>query len=272
MNNYKMKGVDISHWNGNVDFKILKEAGAEFVMIKLAGEEKESGTIRMHSITRTYYKKAKEAGLHVGTYFYMSDKKNAILNSPKKICELIDYTIRKNGFEFDMPISIDVEGKKETTKEETTAYVKEWCEIMESLGYYVSIYGSDIGTFKDLLVLEDLVAFDKWVARYDKEPEYVKTYGMWQNHNNSRFYGHSGVFDTDISYINYPDLIKRSGLNHYKKEETDNDATGDIDTCESGVHCPADSRIKCGKCDTAGKCICPGRHTGCPATDCSDTP
>ena len=84
---------------------------------------------------------------------------------------------------------------------------------MESLNYYVGIYGSDISTFHDLLDIDKLSAYDKWVARYGKEPQYVKHYGMWQASSKGLVSGVSGYCDVDYAYIDYPAVIKKKGLN-----------------------------------------------------------
>lgn len=211
-----MYGVDVSHWNGELDFKSLKNNGFDFVMLKLGGEEGTPGVFKVDSRFIKNYQKAKEAGMHVGAYFYMSDRGDVITRTARSIVCTIDDYIHKYDLKFDMPIAIDVEGKKKATKQQITDYVSEWCNLMEAFGYYVTIYGSDISTFKELLDIDRLTAFDKWVARYGKKPEYVTSYGMWQYD--------STEIDKNKCYIDYPGIIRRRGLN-FLVEESEQDAS-----------------------------------------------
>ena len=67
MKNKLMKGVDVSQFNGSVDFKAIKEAGNDFVIIRLAGAN--SSGIYKDKRVDTNYKKAIESGLHIGFYY-----------------------------------------------------------------------------------------------------------------------------------------------------------------------------------------------------------
>lgn len=206
----KMTGVDLSHWNRDVDFKKLAEQ-ASFVILKIGGEEKEAGKLHVDNTFYRRYYQAKEAGLHVGGYFFMSTSPVVFSTTPDHICGQLENAI--TNMEFDMPIYIDVEGQPVGYKTKLTEYVKRWCAYMESLNYYVGIYGSDLSTFKDLLNIDNLAAYDKWVARYGKEPEYVKKYGMWQCSSKAEVNGVSGKCDLDYAYYDYPVIIKKMGMN-----------------------------------------------------------
>lgn len=207
-----MSGLDISHWNGTkiTEWKHIAYEH-DFVMLKFGGEEGRKGILtRDKTFVENYYR-AKEAGMHVGCYFFMSTKEEVIKDSPVYICE--EFLNAIDNYDFDMPIVLDVEGQPKNLRKDNTKYVYDWCDIMEEHNYYVSIYGSDISTFKDILNISDLERFDKWVARYGKEPEYVKQYGMWQKSSSHTCFGITGKYDLDVAYINYPSVIRSKGLN-----------------------------------------------------------
>lgn len=86
---------------------------------------------------------------------------------------------------------------------------------MESWGYYVGIYASDISGFKSRLYLDDLKAYDKWVARYGSAPKYVPSYGMWQYSSSGSVPGINGRVDMDYSYNDYPSIMKKKHLNGF---------------------------------------------------------
>lgn len=207
-----MTGLDISHWN-NTKIKdwchIVDEH--KFVMLKYGGEEGAKGKLNKDPHFIDNYHRAKAHGLHVGCYFFMSTYYSVFKESPFGIVDQFLNAI--DNYDFDMPIALDVEGQSKQYKTELTEYVREWCTLVEKEGYYVTIYGSDISTFKDTLELDKLAAFDKWVARYGKEPEYVKQYGMWQQSSSYICTGVEGRYDLDIAYYDYPKIIKQKGLN-----------------------------------------------------------
>ena len=65
-----MLGIDVSRWQGNVDYDKVKSAGAEFVIMRIGVESKQGEEIGMDSKYKENIKKAKKAGLKVGVYLY----------------------------------------------------------------------------------------------------------------------------------------------------------------------------------------------------------
>lgn len=208
----KMKGVDLSHWNRNVNFEELAKE-VDFVILKIGGEETEAGKLTMDKTFYRRCKAAREAGLHVGGYFFMSTKPEVFCTYPDHICGQLADALEDVC--FDMPLYIDVEGQPLGYKTKLTEYVVQWCRYMESLNYFVGIYGSDVSTFHDRLDIGELKPFSKWVARYGKEPEYVDPhdYFMWQCSRTAEVKGVSGKCDLDYAYLDFPTVIKKKGLN-----------------------------------------------------------
>lgn len=198
----EMYGVDVSHWNKDVNWMQLRKDGYNFVMLKLGGEEGKPGILRVDPMFDQHYHEAKKHGFYIGCYFFMSHKKEVIDKGPQYIIPaIIEYVSQ---YEFDMPIAIDVEGNFET---DPTDYVAKWCEIMQDkFKFYVMIYGSDISTFKYILNISKLEKYDKWVAQYSHQPEYVKNWGIHQ-------YSNSPI-DQNKAVKNYPELIRKNNLNN----------------------------------------------------------
>ncbi len=214
--NVAMFGVDLSHWNGKVDFETLSK-GIDFVMLKIGGEEGKAGKFKPDPKFLENYHAAVAAGLHVGGYFFAGNKKEIICadySQIEKMCGIVHNFLKENNVFFDMPIALDFENQSRSMKSENTRYVKLWCECMENLNYYVTIYASDVSGFAECLNIKELVSYDKWVARYKSTgPEYVTFFGMWQYTDIGTVGGVEGVVDGDKAYINYPEIISRKGLN-----------------------------------------------------------
>lgn len=224
MKNPVMMGIDISHWQGAVNFETVKAQGFGFVMVR-AGAGNANGVLYADENFNSYYSAAVAAGLHVGAYFYASGQFHKPGRGEKE-AEYF-YSLIK-GKSFDMPIALDVECSPAGYIAETTGNTIAFCEYLEKLGYYVSIYASDLSGFKSRLDLSRLSAFDKWVARYNKTgPEYVTDFGMWQFGGSTNYLRNvkvpgvsSAACDQDYAYKDYPAIIKAAGLNGHNDETT----------------------------------------------------
>ena len=117
---------------------------------------------------------------------------------------------------FEYPVYIDLESTSPKHRAGATEAVISFCETMEKNGYYAGVYASDISGFVDRLDLSKLDRYDKWVARYGSEPKRVKEYGMWQKTSSGMIEGIAGRVDLDVAYMDYPAIMKRTGLNNVR--------------------------------------------------------
>lgn len=209
-------GIDISHWNGLIDFEKVKASGVEFVIIKAGGSDK---GFYQDSRFKSNYEKAVAAGLSVGAYYFAGKNFRGVENGCADAQRFIDLL---KGLKFDYPVFLDIEAQENRYKEEITDAAVSFCNTLESAGYFVGIYASDISGFKDKLNHERIKSYAHWVARYGKEPEICKDYGMWQYSSKGSVSGISGSVDMDISYVDYPKTIKAKGFNGYPKKTEEN--------------------------------------------------
>lgn len=216
----KARGIDVSHWQGAIDFAAVKEQGFSFVIIKAGGAD--AGYYKDPQFER-YYADAVAAGLGVGAYYFTG--KN-FAGAAQGTLEAQQFMQLIAGKKFDYPVTADVEavptsaGKKAIT-DATVAFLG----ALENAGYFASVYASDVSGFQSRLEDDRLKAFDHWVARYNTAgPQVVKSFGMWQyggSTNYIRAAKISGVAsaacDQDYAYKDYPAIIKAAGLNGYSK-------------------------------------------------------
>lgn len=207
------KGIDISHWNGSIDFEKVKASGIDFVIIKAGGSDKGFYT---DSMFKENYNKAIAAGLSVGAYYfagkYFRGIEAGVIDAGKFI-KILD------GLKFDYPVFLDIEAQENRYKEAITDAAIAFCEELEKAGYFVGIYASDISGFKDKLNHDRIKSYAHWVARYGKEPEICKSYGMWQYSSKGSVPGICGSVDMDLSNVDYPKTIKEKGFNNYPKSK-----------------------------------------------------
>lgn len=227
-----MYGIDISHWQGNVDFEKIKtnrfsygdshHVPVSFVMLKAGGSD---NGLYTDSRFKQYYDQAKKAGLHIGAYYFVGNKfwgADAGVADAKRFIKILGTCDHGHTGVFDMPVAVDVENQSRAKKAEITAATKAFCDTMEQAGYYCSIYASDVSGFKETMDVSKLTAYDKWVAKYSThEPMYVKQYGMWQFGGSVNYLRSPHIIgvqsvncDQNIATKNYPDIIRKNKLNN----------------------------------------------------------
>ena len=209
-----IKGIDISHWNGDIDFNKVKAAGIEFVIIKAGGSDRGFYT---DSKFRENYEKAKAAGLFVGAYYFVGKKFYGDLSGIEDAKRFIKIL---QGMQFEYPVYLDVETTDNRYKELATDAAIAFCSTMEAAGYYVGIYASDISGFKEKLNHSRLQNYAHWVARYGKDPEVCKEGVIHQYSSKGAVDGIVGSVDLDKTSCDYSKYIIAGGFNGFKKTST----------------------------------------------------
>lgn len=205
-------GIDVSSWNGEIDWTIIKNAGIDFVIIKAGSTNGKDANFE------TNYKNAKAAGLDVGCYYYTYA--TSVKQSATDADMLMSWIAGK---QFEYPIYYDIEDPSQESldKELLTDMCKVFIEKMQSNGYFCGLYTNN-NWLTNLLNTEKItVYFDVWLARWTTsgQPTWAATYGervgLWQYSATGRLDGHTCDFDMNIAFKNYPELIKKWGYNGY---------------------------------------------------------
>lgn len=205
-----IKGIDVSSWQGNIDFKKVKDNGVQFVICRAGGSDGSFFTDKM--FLRNVFN-ALEAGLHIGAYYivgkYCKSGEAGLADAQRF------YNIIKD-LPLDYPVYIDFELPDTSNKQGNTDACFAFCEYMEHQGYYAGIYASDIYGFKERLIPDQLVRFDKWVAKYSNyEPNFIKKWGIWQYSSKGNVPGINGHVDLNWSRNDYAEIIKQHHLNGF---------------------------------------------------------
>ena len=209
-----IQGIDVSHWQGVIDWAKVKASGIQFAIIKAGGSD--AGLYKDSKFEKNYAA-AKAVGMPVGCYYFVGKQCHTAEKGKEEAKHFLSLIAGK---QFEYPVSLDLEGPVAATKQGNTDAAIAFCEEMEKAGYYINIYGSDISGFKDRMDLSRLGAYDKWVARYGSKPKHVQEYGMWQKSSSGSVAGISGRVDMDEAYKDYPAIIKAAGLNGFAKQGT----------------------------------------------------
>lgn len=204
------QGIDISRWNGVIDFKAVKDSCVSFVIIRAGGS---NGGFYKDPMFETNYKCAKTVGLNVGAYY--DTGKDFISYSEGYRCAEHFLALLK-GKSFEYPVYADIETVATVHRSGATDAAISFCSRLEQKGAFAGIYASDISGFKDRLQLDRLQdRFTLWVARYGKRPNYVRVYDIWQKSSTGIIEGIDGPVDIDMCTKNFPTIIKKKKLNDF---------------------------------------------------------
>lgn len=207
-----VQGIDVSTWQRNIDYKKLKAAGIDYVIIR-AGFGKYAS--QKDNMFESHYSAAKAAGLKVGAYWYSYADSAADAKTEAQVCIQII-----KGKQFEYPIYFDLEEKKQFNKGRSfcDSLVTSFCNTLEAAGYFAGLY---ISRSPLTQYISSSVAgrYALWVAEYGSKLNYSGSYGMWQNSSTFRANGYNGNLDHDYCYVDYPTMIKNGGYNGFKKQD-----------------------------------------------------
>lgn len=201
------KGIDVSSWQEDIDFKKVKKSGVKFVIIR-AGFG--TGTTPDKYFERNY-KGATEAGLHVGAYWYSYAGSGAGAFAEAQSCLAVI-----KGKKFDFPIFYDLEEQSQFVKgmDFCSNLVRTFCNELEENDYFAGLYTSRY-PLQHYISRDVASRYAVWVAEYNPTLNYRGNYGIWQYSATGRVDGINGAVDLDYCYVDYPKMIKSAGLNGY---------------------------------------------------------
>ena len=189
-------GIDVSKWQGAIDFSKVKEAGAEFVIIRVGHQNGVGGEYILDPYFKRNIKEAIDTDLEVGIYFYSyaDSKREARKQAEWVIKQIKDYDIT-------LPIAFDFESFTSFNIMNLSLYqLNEVAEshfsTLEDAGYDTMLYGSK----NYLNAIWKYNTNKVWLAHYTDETDYDKDYMMWQLCQDGVIDGINGFVDIDILY------------------------------------------------------------------------
>lgn len=201
ISNYKTKdtmiGIDVSTWQGDIDWQKVKKAGIEFAFIRIGYGYNDEGKNVLDNKFHNNLKNAKEAGILVGLYFYSYAK------TEKEAIDQANWIIDTlNNEKLDLPIAFDWEDWSDFSNYkfnflDLNKIAKAFLTTIENNNYQGMIYGSA----NYLNRVWNLPKYTTWLAHYTNKTDYEKDYYVWQLANNGQVSGIYAYVDLDILYI-----------------------------------------------------------------------
>lgn len=193
-------GIDVSKWNGDIDWDKVKNAGVEFAIVRAGYRGSVSGSLVQDPYFETNMRGAAAAGVPTGVYFFTQAVNEVeAVEEASMVLELI----RK--YKVDFPIFIDTEGaggdgRADGLDVETRTLVCEaFCRTIENAGYTAGVYGSR-NWYNNKLETKRLENYFIWLAEYRSVPIYQGYYQMWQYTSKGKINGIDGNVDMNIYY------------------------------------------------------------------------
>ena len=204
-----LRGIDVSKWQGDIDWKKVSMSGIDFAMIR-------SSFGNMHTDEKLAENVAgcEKYGIPYGFYHYSYADS---VKEARKEARYFLSVIKKYSPEYPIVLDIENDHFKSMSRKQVTNIILAFVKEIENAGYYVSIY-SFAKFFNDYVDMSKIQNYDIWIACWGDEERlnsfYDGPYGMWQYSATGSVNGIAGEVDLDYAYKNYPDKIRKSGLNN----------------------------------------------------------
>ncbi|WMC91760.1 GH25 family lysozyme [Kineothrix sp. MB12-C1] len=195
-------GIDVSKWNGNIDWNAVKNSGVSYVIIRCGYRGSTTGALIEDPKFRSNIQGATAAGLKVGVYFFTQ-----AVNEVEAVEEASMVLNLISGYKIAYPVFLDVEpsgGRADgINRDMRTAVCKAFAQTIQNSGYTAGIYANKTW-FTSYINTASLTNYKIWLAQYAAAPSYTATkYDLWQYSSTGSVAGISGKVDLNISYLGY---------------------------------------------------------------------
>lgn len=196
-------GIDVSRYQGNIDWAAVKGAGVEFAMLRLGYRGYGTGNIVKDPYFDQNIRDALANGIEVGVYFFSQaiDEAEAVeeaqfcMNALKNYA--ITYPIVFDWEPYDSSVGARTDGLSDRM---LTKCAVAFCKAVEEGGYDTMVY-SNLTYFYLHFDLNKLVDFPLWLAQYNETPTFYYHFDMWQYSGAGKVPGINGNVDLNIQFI-----------------------------------------------------------------------
>lgn len=196
-------GIDVSRYQGNIDWAQVKDAGVDFAIIRLGYRGYGTGRIVMDNYFMNNIQGALDQGIEVGVYFFSQAITEEEAAEEAEFCmDLLQ------GYDLAYPIVFDWEPYDSSLNPRTEGLSDEmltkcavsFCETVEAAGYQSMVY-SNLSYFYLHFDLSKLVDYPLWLAQYNRTPTFYYHFAMWQYSGTGKVPGIEGNVDMNIHLV-----------------------------------------------------------------------
>lgn len=191
----KYKGIDVSKWQGDINFGRVSK-NVDFVVLRIGYGMYES---QKDSKFEDNYEGFKSFNVPIGVYHY--SYATSVSEAKREASVVLKWL---NNRKLNLPVYFDVEDKSQVNlgKNTLTKMCEAFCSEIEKAGYWAGIYANKyfFTTYLDYKKLEE--KYTIWVAQYNDSNTYSGKYDMWQYTSSGKISGISGNVDMNYLYRN----------------------------------------------------------------------
>jgi GH25 family lysozyme M1 (1,4-beta-N-acetylmuramidase) len=199
-------GIDVSYYNGDIDWEAVKADGIDFAMIRVGYRGYAEGVIKEDPKFEEYINGAIDAGLHVGVYFYTQaiDEKEALEEAEFVLERIKPYIL-------DFPVALDIEiTEAEDVRANNNSgallnnITEIFCDRIAEDGYRPMVYANKRMAYLKL-DMRRVSRYDFWYAEFtnDTPPTFAYDFRIWQYRTDGEVAGIPGNVDLNIAFRRY---------------------------------------------------------------------
>ena len=200
-------GIDVSHWQNEIDWEQVRDSGVEFAIVKLGGRGYESGVLSLDRLAIANLDGAIAAGLDVGVYFFSQaitpeeaeEEAYFVVEQLEPYKEFINMPVI---FDWEHVADPDARTANMRDPDILTDCALAFLQTIEVSGYRPMVYFNRTQSWK-YLNLEEVKQYEFWLAAYTQRMDFPYKIHMWQYTNAGQVPGVAG--DCDIN-IYFPDV------------------------------------------------------------------
>ncbi len=192
-------GIDVSKWQGSIDWEQVASAGCEFAFIRAGWSSQ--GQFHEDEFFVANVTGAKAAGIAVGVYVYTTDNTVEDVQAlADTMCDLVD------GYDIELPIVFDWENffdgfqKYRLSISDVNDLYRAFRERVRERGYNSMLYASKF--ILDVIWEDEFV--EVWLAHYTANTDYQGIYRVWQQSCTGSVPGIDAYVDMDLYYGTLP--------------------------------------------------------------------
>lgn len=198
-------GIDVSEDEEYIDFTKVKKAGIDFVMVRLGARGYGTGQLMLDEYYTENIKRASDAGLDVGVYFF-----SQAINEAEAEEEANMVIQNLQGYDVEYPVALAMDYidndtariERVASKADKTTITKKFLETIKAAGYLPMLYGDKEWLVKEI-DMSKLTEYDVWLSQHEDIPDYPYKFNMWQYSDTTMIDGISGYANMNISFIDY---------------------------------------------------------------------
>lgn len=207
-------GIDVSKWQGIIDWKKVKDAGVEFAIIRVGYRTQVDGKIIEDPYAKYNLQQAQKNGIKLGAYFFSTAVSEKEAEEEAKW--VVDFIAP---YKITYPVVYNCEGFTDPenrqygmTREERTRLVTVFLDYIEDSGYTPMFYAAknELEGSRDWDTSSLTKNYKIWVAQYtdyidldNPKSFYSGSLDMWQYTSNGSVPGIDGPVDLNVAYFGY---------------------------------------------------------------------